>query len=588
VFRKLLFPFRFVVILIYRFFYMIFVFGKNCFNFLLLLVNLICAKLIKAALLVFKFPYKLVHFLGLVFLKILWFLYKAIRSFAKKLIFYCVKGVKYISALIGAFIFFIWCSIYEFFKFILLGFKKVVEVIIIKPIKLLFKGFSYLCLALYKCVVFPFKFMFKLCKPIGRFLLKIGKIIFHYPIKIYEFVKIVYGHIREPRNFSFYAQGPDVSSKILLYGIGFVFVVFIFWAANAEIDERAVSQGQVVPSSRTQIVQSLEGGILENIYVQDGEIVQKGQELLKISDIKFTSTYEENKIKYFALLARLTRLKAEANEQDIVEFSKELMEGYKDLVRREISLFDTNRENLKSKISTLSIAKVLVEEQLKAIKQLVKEKILPRIEQIKLEKELNELKGKIELEKTAYLSQTKNELLKVKSAVDSLQKLLSGYKDQVDRTLLTSPVYGIIKDIAVSTIGQIIRPGENIVEIVPLGEKLVIEGKILPNDIAFIRIGQQVDIRVSAYDSSVYGTLKGELKHISADTIIDKDAYGKDTAFYKIVVESGDNHIVHNGRELPIIPGMEVIVNILTGKKTVLQYIMKPIIKTKQNAFGER
>ncbi len=422
----------------------------------------------------------------------------------------------------------------------------------------------------------------------------IFKLIF-FPIYIIRFIfktlkdiTFIYKTLLAKKEFSFYMESPDLSSRILSYLITIIFFSFIFWAAVTKIDERAISEGQVIPSSSVQNIQSFEGGILQEMKVKEGAVVKKGQILLKLSDIRFSSTYEESKIKFYALQAKLIRLETEISGKKKLFFSKSLQKEYPDLVKEEISLFKSNKKRISNIMESLQQNEKIIKKQYNTMLPLVKESIVSELDLLNVKKELNEIRGKITLEKNSYMSQAKDDLVKTRSIMNSLKELLHGYKDRLDRTVLKSPVYGIVKKIYNSTVGETIKAGESIIEIVPLDDELLIEGKILPNDIAFIKLGQKVDINVSSYDSSIYGTLEGELIHISADTILDKDQLGQEIAYYKILIKAKDNVIKYNNNNLPIIPGMQVVANIITGERTILQYLLKPIIKTKQNALGER
>jgi adhesin transport system membrane fusion protein len=378
------------------------------------------------------------------------------------------------------------------------------------------------------------------------------------------------------------------SHNLLLYTILLFVVVFLSWSSFAKIDESVVASGTVIPSSKTQNIQSLDGGILEKIYVKEGNVVEEGTPLLKLDDTRYSSSYEENQVKFHSLESKLIRLNAERDGGDTVTFPKEMSEGYPSIVQNETNLFHSNKKEIAAKLKAIDDNFQIVKTQYETFKVLEAQEVIPKLELIKVKKELNDLHGKITYETNNYYSMLNKSISQTKGEIESLKEVLSGYKDRLDRTLLRSPVYGIVKKVNLSTIGAIIKSGETIIEIVPLGDELLVEGKILPNKIAFIDSKQEVNISISAYDPSIYGTLKGSIQHISADTIIENDQYGKQQSFYKVVIKSSENHISYKGRSLPIIPGMQASVNIVTGERTVLQYILKPLIKAKLNAFNEQ
>ncbi len=378
------------------------------------------------------------------------------------------------------------------------------------------------------------------------------------------------------------------SNNLLLYAILLFVMIFLIWAGFARIDESVVASGQVIPSSKTQEIQSLDGGIIKRTFVKEGDVVNKGQALVKLNDIRYSASYEENQVKYYSLQAKLIRLTAEESDEELIKFPVSLNNSYPNLVQSETNAFYANRREFKSKIKALDDNIEIVQDQYENFIRLEAEKVIPKLELIKVKKELNDLLGKLSFEKNSYYSKIKNEITSVKTEFESLKEVLSGYKDRLDRTLLDSPVYGVVKKVNINTVGAIIKSGETIIEIVPLDDELFVEGKILPNKIAFVDPGQSVNISITAYDPSVYGTLQGTIKHISADTIVETDEFGQSQSFYKVVVKSNNTHIEYKGRSLPIIPGMQASVNIITGERTVLQYILKPLIKTKLNAFQEQ
>lgn len=379
----------------------------------------------------------------------------------------------------------------------------------------------------------------------------------------------------------------NLSQNLLLYSILIFVVVFLAWASVTKVDENVVAAGQVIPSSKTQDIQSLDGGIIERVFVREGDVVAKGQALVKLNDIRYSSSYEENEVKYYALKAKLIRLAAEEQNSDVIQFPVSLNNDYPELVKSETNLFYANRRQFKSKMSSLEENLRIVRGEYENFKKLEAEQIIPKLELTKAKKELNDLVGKVEFERNSYFSTVKDDIAKAKTEYDSLEQVLFGYKDRLDRTLLSSPAHGVVKKVNISTVGAIVRSAETIMEIVPLGDELLVEGKIQPNKIAFIDQSQQVNISISAYDPSIYGTLTGKIRYISADTIMERDQSGREQSYYRVVVKANEGGIKYKGRDLPIIPGMQATVNIITGERTVLQYILKPLIKTKLNALKE-
>lgn len=385
-----------------------------------------------------------------------------------------------------------------------------------------------------------------------------------------------------------FLQEPMKSSSYLLWTILSFFVIMFIWAYFAKLDERTVAQGTVIPSSKVQNIQNLEGGIVAEIYVKEGMVVDKDQILLKIDPTQFTSSYDENLVKYYSLLVKLQRLEAENLDKETVVFSPILQQKYSDFVQNETNLFKANRENHAASIRLLSERYENLLEQYQLANPLAKEGIISQLELLKIEKDLYDAKNNIAVEQKTYKSEINEKIVSVKSEMDALKKILDGLSDRIARTTIKSPLKGIVKKLDFHTIGGVVKPGEKIMEIVPFEDTLFIEVKIPPEKIAFIHPGQSADIKITAYDYSIYGSLTGLVTYISADSIIEQDELGKKVSFFKANIKTEQNFLEFRGDKLPIIPGMEVSASILTGEKTVLEYILKPLIKVKESALQEK
>ncbi len=414
-------------------------------------------------------------------------------------------------------------------------------------------------------------------------------------------------------------------TKLIIYFWIIAVFLFITWASFAQIDEIARGSGDIIPSGENQLVQNLEGGIVEEILVKEGDFVKKGQLLIKIDNQKSISSYSSNAIKADSLEAKIIRLRAES---DGTEFkpSKELIVKIPQFIENERSLYLTNKNQLNSKINALneqfkqrkselleaktSMTDVrnslgLITQELKMIKPMVEKGVKSRIEFYQLQRESNdirasynaiklsiprlssaikEVKNTIQETKLSYKSDSK---LKLNEAIADFKGLTfnsAALEDEVTRTLVKSPMNGIIQKMFVHTIGGVIQPGADILEIVPSDTNLLVEVKIKPSDIAFIYFGQKAIVKFTAYDFAIYGGLEGEVVLISADTITDQ----KENVFYTIRIKTNKNFLGTQKKQLKIIPGMTVSADIITGRKSVLNYIMKPILKTKQYTFTER
>jgi len=413
--------------------------------------------------------------------------------------------------------------------------------------------------------------------------------------------------------------------RFVLYFWVIAIMGFVIWANFALIDEIARGSGEIIPSGENQIVQNLEGGIVEEILVSEGEEVKKGQILLKIDNKRSASSYSSNAVRADALQAKIARLRAESKGKKFT-VSKELAKKIPLIVENEKSLYETNKRQLNSKLSALherlsqkrqelseaqselkhlKSSHEMISTEVRMTEPMVRKGVRSKIDFLKLQREANEIESKYDATRKSIprlrsaikeVQSTINETkymfkgdAKVKrneaiSELRSLREDSTALKDQVSRTVVKSPMDGTVQKLFVHTVGGVLKPGEDIMEIVPSGQNLLVEVKIKPSDIAFIYYGQKAVVKFSAYDFSIYGGLDGEVVYISADTIKDE----KDNVFYRVQIKTDVNYLGDADKKLKIIPGMTVDVDIITGQKSVLDYILKPILKTKQYTFSER
>ncbi len=392
--------------------------------------------------------------------------------------------------------------------------------------------------------------------------------------------------------------GASIQSHIILWmSLTFV-VVAIIWASFAELDEVTRGSGKTTPSSHIQTVQNLEGGILSAILVAEGQVVKKGQVILKLDAVRFSSSLNETKLKYYELLAATARLSAEVENKplnipnEVLKAAPEIADNAKQLFNSRRNEFNASTKFLREQINQRARGYSLLKEELDMSAPLVDEGAMSKVELLRIKRELNEIKGQLtearnKLAETKIQFKTKalEELNQVKAELDRTGESTLALEDRVTRTRVLSPVKGIIKQLKVTTLGGVIQPGMDLVEIVPLDDQLLIEAEIRPSDIAFLHPGQQAMVKLTAYDFSIYGGLEAELEHISADSITNEED-GEN--YYIIRLRTKRNYLEKNGAKLNIIAGMTADVDILTGKKTVLDYILKPILKAQQHALKER
>jgi len=423
-------------------------------------------------------------------------------------------------------------------------------------------------------------------------------------------------------------QKPARTPRAILYISFIAFSWLLVWAYFAQIDERVKASGKVIPSSKVKKIQNLEGGIVKAILVHEGQLVKKGQELIKIDNIKSKGSLGEKKAKYYSLLAKTIRLKAEANNKnfnpsivkekipsDYIESEKNLYLSDKNKIKSKIRVLQDqlrSKKNelheMKSKIKFANESVKLIQEEVNLKAPLVKQGIESRPEFLKLKRELTdkkndyqaaklsiprikseiaEINSKILSAKDDFKNKAREDLSKALGEIAQVKELKDTLENEVSRTKVISPVDGIVKKIEVTTIGQVIKSGDSMMEIVPVDDKLLIEAKVKPRDIAFLYPGQRANVKVTAYDFSIYGGLKGKVVSIGADSIVEKTAKGEQ-AYYLVQIKTNKNFVEKNGKKGVIMPGMIISADILTGKKTVLSYLIKPIIKAKQNALKER
>lgn len=393
------------------------------------------------------------------------------------------------------------------------------------------------------------------------------------------------------------------TARLLLITIMAMLVSGLVWANFAILDEVKRGSGRVIPSSQIQVVQTLEGGIVQEILVKEGAIVKKGQPLMRIDDTNFAAQFGEVRERRAAMAARVARLEAEANGLPQPSFAQELRELAPRAVAAEQSVFEARARKLAQDIDVLQQQQSRLTENLKLLnreleitRKLHAQKIVPEIEMIRLERQASETRGQLaEAEsrmanvKTSFASQVEEDLAKSRGDLAVLDETIKGAKDRVLRTELRSPVYGVVNKIYVTTVGAVVQPANNVMDIVPLDDTLLVEGRIRPQDIAFIRPEQEAVVKITAYDPSVYGSLKGKVERISADTIVERNQKGEaGETFYSVIVRTEKNALGTPEQPLPIIPGMVATVEILTGEKSVLDYLVKPARLLRDEALRER
>jgi adhesin transport system membrane fusion protein len=418
---------------------------------------------------------------------------------------------------------------------------------------------------------------------------------------------------------------PNKAAQIFLWVIAGFFLWVFIWAAFSKVEERVRGTGHVMPSGDIQVVQSLEGGILTKILVTEGAAVKKGQILLRIDDRRFASEGRGIEAQMIGLKAKQARLKAEAAGSDFV-IDPEIEKKYPDIAANEKKLYtsrqqematavsiiesevreaEANLSEIKASIGKYARSRDLLQKELGIMRRLVEKKAQPEIEQLRLERELNEASGNLstavqsqqslearlstarkrEQEKRSALrSQVLGELNDVETKLAAISQNLNVAEDRISRTELRAPVDGIVHKLHVKTEGGVIEPAQKLAEIVPSDNDLMVRAQVSPADIAFLKTGQSVRVSVTAYDPQIYGTLDGTLERVSADTVED----GRGNVFFEIDVRTKKNHLGPDTQPLPIVPGMISETDVIVGKRTILTYLMKPVLRAKDRALTEK
>lgn len=421
------------------------------------------------------------------------------------------------------------------------------------------------------------------------------------------------------------ADGIPWRDHVLLYAIAFLMLLFLFWANLAKLDEVVRGDGRVIPSNEVQMVQSLEGGIVENLLVREGDTVEAGQALMRLNNIQAKSDFEASNKKYYGLLATVIRLQAEADGKE-PQFPEEVTAQAPESVSAEMAAYEANKKQmdsqlgvlqeqlnqkqqeiteLKKRITNASGILKLAEEERNLVSPMVARGSASKKELLQLDQNIAQQKSNLEDmelslpraeasmkesqeringQTSNFRAEAQRQLSERTVELNALKETLTALKDRSKRTEMTSPVHGTVKEVKIKTIGGVVKPGEPIMEIVPLEDQLIVEGRIKPADIAFLYPGQKAVVRVSAYDFSIYGSLEGKVIEVSPDSIVNE----RGESFYRVKVRTNETRLKKGEKELSIIPGMQATLDFITGRKTVMKYILKPFIRASQTAMTER
>lgn len=381
-----------------------------------------------------------------------------------------------------------------------------------------------------------------------------------------------------------FQEPPLPKASLVIWIICLGLMTILVWAWLFELEEVSTGTGKVVPSSKEQIIQSLDGGILTTLNVKEGQIVEQGQVLAQLDPTRFESNVGETESLLTASKATAARLRAEVSGTPI-SFPAEVAKESK-LVNEETALYQSRRANLEESLSGLKQALLLVEQELSMTQPLVAKGAASEVEVLRLKRQANELRNQMNDVQNQYYVKAREELAKANTDIETQQQVVRGKTDTLSRTVFKSPVRGVVKEIDVMTLGGVVPQNGKLMTIVPLDEQLLVEARISPRDIAFIHPEQDALVKITAYDYSIYGGLKGKVTIISPDTL--RDEVKQDQFYYRAYIRTDSDKLVNRtGKNFAITPGMVATVDIRTGEKTVLDYLIKPFNKAKE-ALRER
>jgi adhesin transport system membrane fusion protein len=415
------------------------------------------------------------------------------------------------------------------------------------------------------------------------------------------------------------------ASKVLLWAIFLVFAVLFFWSAVADVETVTRAEGRVVPSARLQTIQNLEGGIVETIHIKQGAQVEAGQMLVTLSAVQTSSDLNSRRQQVLALRAKVARLQAQvqgsepvfpaslgAEGRAFVDIERMAWQARRNEQQSQMATLDAQlaqklkeREEAEVAVRTHQQTLALGQDEQRIIERMVERGLEPRLELVRINRVVADARGRvdgallqiersraamneIESRKQALTGQFRTEALAElnRSTLElrGTEETMPALSDRLARTEIKSPMKGVVNRVFVSTVGGVVKPGEHIVEIVPADDELIMEALVRPQDIGFVRVGQSARVKVTAYDFALFGSMEGTVRSISPDVSTNE----KGETFYNVRVETRTRAMEALDKQLPIIPGMQVQVDIITGSKTVLQFLSKPLVAMKENAFRER
>lgn len=376
------------------------------------------------------------------------------------------------------------------------------------------------------------------------------------------------------------------SSRRVILLSGLAVVAAIAWAGVAEIDQVSRASGQVIPSGRVQIVQSIDGGVIESIKVKEGDRVRKGQVLVTLDQVRLAAAVEEGRARVASLKTVKARIEAELFGKPLV--FEEDVKDFPNFMANQRQLYAKRRAAQTQDIAALNRMLALVRQELLMNQPLLQYGDISRSEYLRLERAVADIEGQIASRQNGYLQELQTEYATVEEELVAAEQILTQRLAALGDTELEAPADGIVKDVRLTTIGGVLRPSDEVLQIVPTGEELIVEAKVSPADIAYVRVGQAASVKFDAYDPSIFGSADGRVAYISPDTLAEQNAHGEQV-YYRVHIRVDTKTMrPQSGEKIEIQPGMTVTTEIVTGGNTVLKYLLKPLIKTLDQSFGER
>jgi len=380
--------------------------------------------------------------------------------------------------------------------------------------------------------------------------------------------------------------GPRAQPRRVIWIISAAVLTFLVWSAFAPLQIIVRGEGRVVPSMNTQVIQNLEGGIVQDIYVVEGDLVEAGERVLQMDATQFESAFQELQEQRLSLLIRLQRLRAEQSLDRSFEPDADYAALAPDYARSEMELFEARRAELNANVETLTELAQLRTSEVDLLRPMVERSAVPEIELIRAERSAIEARGELLTLQTEFERQRSEQYSETLVTLRQIEEQIRAREDQLRRTDIVSPVRGIVNRVAVTTVGGVVASGDPLVEILPLDQPLRIEGRIDPRDIGFVFAGMPAAIKLTAFDFAVYGTLRGEVVHVGADTVIDETARDPQP-YYEVFIELDTPHLEGPDGAVDIRPGMLAVVELEAGERTVLQYLLRPLFRSSE-ALNER